>query len=236
VQKSQLIRIGTAAILIVVAVAPMALARELAGAAYDNSIAIDGVTGNQGIRTDPATVVGVGYVHPTQIDVGPLGGDFVAVGTANGAGATGDAGMSSCADDYDPKWTVYADGRSGGLYWCHDYTADAYTTGANPTFQITYSYCSAVSANRWVLKFAGTQRTCVSTGVSNGSEASVFLETTGPSTTDRNIDVKYTNLQVTLTGNINWQNFNANYSFRDPSYVVTSPSGTAINCYSGVLN
>lgn len=216
---------------------PLAVALEQAGYARIPTSAIDGVKGNQGIRTDPVTVNFVGFVHPTQVDTGAAGGDFVAIGTANGAGAPGDPGQPSCANDYDPKWTIYADGATGGLYWCADYTQDAYTTGANPTFQIYYDFCSPSGPVRWVLSFGGVQRRCVNQGTTSGDSAIVMLETTGASTTDRNIDVKYTNLKVNLTGSATWVNFDANFSVGGPApnYSIQIVNGTAVNAYLAPL-
>ena len=190
---------------------------------------VDGVKGNQGIRTDPATVNGVGYVHPVQIDTGGAGGDFVAIGTANGAG------VDQCANDYDPRWTIYADGETGGIYWCYDYTQDAYTTGANPTFQIYYDFCAPSGPTRWVLTFGGTQRRCVANSGTYGQLANVLLETTGNSTTDRNIDVKYTNVKVNLSGSTTWVDF-AGTGFADPNYSRQVPSGTSVNAYLAPLD
>lgn len=218
--------------------APPAVANEFAGAQRVSTlVAIDGLKGNQGIRTDPATVFGTGFVHAAQIDTGAQGGDFVAIGTANSAGAGGDPGQPSCADDYDPRWTIYADGITGGLYWCVDYTQDAYTTGANPTFQIEYGFCSPSGPVSWVLTFAGTQRRCAANSGSAGSRAIVMLETAGSSTTDRNIDVKYTTLKVNLTGFPTWLDFSATHQVGpDASYSVTLVSSTAVNAYLAPLD
>jgi len=219
------------------ALAPSALANEYS-AAYRvaASASIDGVKGNQGIRTDPPTVAGIGFVHAAWIDTGGPSGDFVSIGTSNGAGAQGSPGQSTCADDYDPRWTIYADGQTGGLYWCTSYTQDAYTTGVNPTFQIYYDFCSPSGPNAWVLTFAGTQRKCATNSGSGGSRASVGLETAGGSTVDRNIDVKYTNLQVNLTGSTTWINFSQSGVHVDPSYSLTVVSATAVNAYLAPLN
>jgi len=66
--------------------------------------AYSGLKGTQGIRTDPATVVGVGYVQITQLDTGATGGDFVAIGTSGIRRAAAcflvarDVGMASRAE------------------------------------------------------------------------------------------------------------------------------------------
>lgn len=213
------------------ALAPLAVALEQAGGARVTA-SIDALSGNQGIRTDPATVQDVGYVHPTQIDTGAQGGDFVAVGTANGLG------VSQCADDYDPRWTIYADGETGGIYWCADYTQDAFGAGANPTFAIVYQICPVGSGiARWALKFNGTLWRCQSQGTSSGAVAAVFLETTGVGTVDRNIDVKYTNLKISLTGSAAYVNFDANAVVGpSPNYTVQFVNATSLNAYLAPLD
>lgn len=192
----------------------------------------DGLKGNMGIRTDPATVVGVGYVHITQADTGSTGGDFVAIGTANGLG------VSSCANDYDAKWTGYYDRIIGGSYFCDDFSLDAYAAGSNPTFQIYYSFCQAANANRWVMTFNGVQRTCMNAGTTGAQALNIGLETTGGSTTDRNIDVKYTNLKKNLTGSTTWSDLgNPGASLViDPNYSYQFVSNTAQNFYLAPLD
>jgi hypothetical protein len=86
-----------------------------------------------------------------------------------------------------------------------------------------------------VLTFAGTQRRCATNPGSTGVAANAILETTGASTTDRNIDVKYTNLKVNLGGTTTWSNFSG-VGFADPSYSFTIVSGTAVNAYLAPLD
>lgn len=151
---------------------------------------VDRFKGNQHIRTDPATVQGIGYVHPIYMDVGAGGGDFVAIGTAKGVGS------DACADDYDAKWTVYSDWQVGGIYHCLDLALDKYSAGANPTFKIIREFCPIGEyAVRWVLYMGGVLYKCVNHAAQGADNVEVGLETTGPGTTDRNIDVSYTNLQ-----------------------------------------
>lgn len=137
---------GSMAVLLVVA--PMALANEFAAGYRDGAVPIfDGISGRMGIRTDPATVSGQGYVHIVQADVGATGGDFVAVGTYKSQGT------SSCADDFDPKWNGYWDRVTAGVYLCDDFSADVYSAGAVLPFEIAYKWCDSSVANRWVLTF-----------------------------------------------------------------------------------
>jgi hypothetical protein len=208
-----------------IATADFATARRTSGSAI-----YDGIQGNQGIRTDPATVVGVGYVHPIQADVGAVGGDFVAVGTANGVGA-GDF----CANDYDPKWTIYVDRIIGGAYQCIDYTQDAYGAGANPTFLISWKYCVAVHGNRWVLEFGGAQRTCIYSASAGATRVLAGLETNGDEITDRNIDVRYTNMLRHDVGGA-WVDMNANEEREDPSYRTDRLTPRSFDNYLPPLN
>ncbi|MGI8822089.1 MAG: hypothetical protein ACR2JP_02080 [Acidimicrobiia bacterium] len=179
-------------------VASVALAEFAAGDRFSAPGTFDGFRGNQNIRTDPATVAGIGFVHPVQMDIGVLGGDFVAIGTSNGLGADG------CADDYDAKWTVYTDGVDDGEYFCNDEQLDAYGVGANPAFSITHGFCPSEILDRWLMSFGGTLWACYVGSSSVARRAIAGLETTGGSTVDRNIDVKYTNLNVNRSGNTDW--------------------------------
>ena len=49
------------------------------GTIWAGSPIYDGLKGNQAMRSDLATVTGVGYGHPAQADTGAPGGDFVAI-------------------------------------------------------------------------------------------------------------------------------------------------------------
>jgi hypothetical protein len=190
----------------------------------------DGFKGNQGIRTDPATVVGIGYVHASQMDVGAVGGDFVAVGTANGLGA------GNCADDYDAKWTIYVDWRLGGIYGCADAALDVYSAGANPSFDISWSWCSALNRSTWIMKFDGVQRRCLTSASTVGSRAIGLLETTGGGTTDRNIDVKFTNLMKNYGSGATWYPYGTGIQVVAPNYTYQTVSSTAFNVYLAPLD
>jgi hypothetical protein len=200
------------------------------------SSSLDGFQGWHNIRTDPATVNGIGYVHIMQMDTGALGGDFIAIGTAKGVG------VGNCADDYDAKWTIYTDGISGGVYFCNDESVDKYAAGAIPFFQINWSWCPSASANRWTMYMGtpspGTLWACYSNTSSTSRAAIAGLETTGGSTTDRNIDVKYTNLKTNSVGSSTWNNFNASTAIigTDPNYSNTYVSATAFNVYLAPLD
>lgn len=217
--------------LVALAIASPAIAAEQEARRVDHTTQnIDAFKGFQGIRTDPATVSGVGYVHPTQVDVGAYGGDFVAIGTANGLG------VDNCANDYDAKWTVYTDGVIGGVYRCDDEKLDAYTTGSNPSFTIQRAWCPSQSATRWLLFFGGTLWRCMSHSATGAIGAAAGLETTGSSTTDRNIDVKYTGLNTSNINSSTWNAFGAGTSIHSPNYSYQYVSTTAFNVYLAPLN
>jgi hypothetical protein len=197
----------------------------------EGSAILDGFRGSQAIRTDPATVAGIGYIHPIQMDTGAPGGDFLAIGTANGWG------VDNCADDYDAKWTIYTDGRSGGVYFCNDESLDAYSAGANPSFRISWGWCNSEHANRWQMVMGGLIWACYANTASAGITVGAGLETTGGSLTDRNIDVKYTDMQFSLTGSQTWINFGPSSTyFTAPSYTNQYVSATAFNVFLAPLD
>jgi hypothetical protein len=222
-----------AIVLLMVGAAPVSAIEQAFGKVQAADQIYDGFKGNQGIRTNPATVGGEGWAHPTQVDVGPSGGDFVAVGTFMGNGPDG----TFCDDDYDPGWTVYVDKVIGGVYGCTDYSPDAFGAGSNPSFEISYKFCVAVQANRWVLTFAGVQRTCIFSASSGGQAFAAGLETTG-TITDRNIDVKYTNLYKSLIGSSAWTQAGntAVHAFASPNYTYQYVSLFAFNTYLAPLD
>jgi hypothetical protein len=215
--------------------ATSALADEQAsGQRTFGSAALDGFRGRQGIRTDPATVTGVGYAHPTQMGIGSLGAAFLAVGTHNGLGTSGHA--QDCANSSNPLWSVYVDGELAGAYFCEIVSANAYGADTNPAFRIEYGFCPSVSANRWLLSFGGTLWRCKSSGATGASFIGAGLETIGSSMTDRNIDVKYTNMEFNLVGFSSWASADMQDHFESPNYSHTYVSPTAFNVFLAPLN
>jgi hypothetical protein len=215
-------------LVVTLSIAPFALAGELAFTYVNGgSPVFDGLMGNIGQRTDPATVVGIGYVHATQADVGALGGDFVAIGTANGVGVPG----TGCANDYDAKWSGYYDGQVGGTYFCEDFEPDAFAVGSYPTFSIEYKTCPLGGGTKWVLFLYGATRGCVSTGTSAAFWVVTMLETTGAGTVDRNIDVNFINLKWSLTGQATWVNYGNVATQIAPNYSYTYVSATSHNIF-----
>jgi hypothetical protein len=215
-------------------VAPTRAGELSVGYQYAGTPYYDGFKGNQEIRTNPSTVNGVGYVHPTQLDVGALGGDFIAIGTANGAGAPGET--YSCADDYDSKWSIYVDWMFGGLYNCVTIAEDVYGKGANPSFEISWRYCPTQGGDRWVLFFDGTPRRCLYHSSHAGIVIDAGLETTGPSNQDRNIDVKYTGLQERLISGSAWYSYGQGSHDIAPSYTYQYAGSGAFNVYLAPLD
>lgn len=187
-----------------------------------------GLRGNQGIRTNPGTVNGVVYVHPTQMDVGSVGASFVAVGTANGAG------VDNCANDYDPHWTGYYDGEIAGVYFCFDFGQDNWTTGDSPHFRIERD-CQLGPNVRWGLYFAGSQRACIDSGASGASRAIVGIEVGSNNGADRNVDAKYTSLDRRWSGG-SWVAYDNTSSIVDPNYSFSRVSNTAVNTYLAPLD
>lgn len=192
----------------------------------------DGLKGNLNTRTDPATISGIAYVHITQADVGSPGGTFIAIGVANGAG------VDNCADDYDSLWTGYYDGEIGGLYFCEDFDHDFYGVGSNPNFKIYYETGALCGGNRWILTLNGITRACLVTSGSSAQHVNVGLEVVSypPDPTDRNIDVKFTNLYMNLTNGTNWLELGTPQWLVDDFYTKSWVSNTAENFYLAPLN
>lgn len=228
----------------VAAVLVPVLALSTAGSAAANEFAFGwvlagspiytGFLGTAELRTDPATVVGVGYVHPVQMDIGSYGGDFVAVGTSNGMGT--DAGATyNCSDHYDARWDIYTDGVIGGIYECHDNQTNAFVAPSSQAFKIDWRFCTGDGANRWVMRWNSHDQLCLN----SSSHAAIWfgagLETAGSSSTDRNIDVRYWTMQYQLSGG-SWSNVGFVSKNVDPSYSFTNPVTTNFNTYLAPLN
>lgn len=209
-----------------------ALANEYATGARQANY-FDGIKGNQDIRTDPATVVGVGYNHPIWVVYRPASSfDFVSIGTRNGLGPSG----TSCANDYDAKWTVYIDRIINGVYGCWDEAHDLYAAGANPSFEISWGVCSGFY--RWVMKFGGVTYQCIYAPWGNAQWIEIGIEVTGNDSVDRNIDAKWTNLKKSYVSSSVWDNFGSCTTLGtvDPNYDVDTVSVTACNTYLPPLN
>jgi hypothetical protein len=227
-------RIGRALTSVVLASlvgANVAMANEFAFGRVASDL-YDGISGNMGIRTDPATVLGDAYVHFAQMQV-PGGVDFIGLGTVKGAGTTG--GTVNCSSHYGgAHWTGYYDYVVNGVYACQNFSTSAWVTGDNPSFQILYTTCPTIGT-RWVLTFAGAQRTCIYNGNTQGPKIVAGLETL--TTADRNIDVKYTNLKKNLPGSSTWSNMgDTRPGYTDPNYAYTYVSTSAFNVFLPPLN
>lgn len=196
-RRTNVFRALAAAVVLVVASQSAASANEFAMNASPIDVLVDGVKGNQGIRTDPTTVNGISYVHPTQIDIGAANGDFVAVGTYKGWGP------STCTDDFDAQWSGYVDGETGGIYFCQTFGTNQYGTGEVSSFQISYQACGPDGVKKWALVYGGTLRRCVTSAATNGVWAQVGLETVN-TTVDRNIDVRHSGLYINKTTDSAW--------------------------------
>jgi hypothetical protein len=198
-----------------------------------NTPLIDGLKGNQGIRTDPATVSGVSFVHTAQVNI-DVAGTFVAIGTYKGAGTAG--GQPNCPAHYDPgsHWSGFYDGEINGVYFCTSFGTNQWLAGANPSFKIEWAYCPTIG-NRWVLTFAGTTRTCIF-GPSSAVAVTGGLETVQASTVDRNIDVKWTNMMWSVGGNTFVNVGNTQPGYCDDFYTYQYVSDSSWNTYLAPLN
>jgi hypothetical protein len=189
-----------------------------------------GIAGWQNIRTDPPTHSDEAYVHFAQVlKTGEANGDFVAVGSANGVG------VQDCPDQYNGKWDVYTDGRIGGVYFCHTHDVNRFSAGDDIPFKILRVNCGTISdpLYGWNMSMAGHDWACYATSWGTGQMLSVGLEHAGTSATyqtDRNLDVKYTNLQVKPTGGT-WSDFLVGQGHTDPSYTETYLTDTSAKMY-----
>lgn len=158
----------------------------------------DGVRGTQWIRTDPATVAGIGYVHAIQVqrNLDPNDPDFIAIGTMNGVGVSG----TQCANHYDPLWGIYVDWVLYGVYTCKDIVANYIGVGGAANSTIQWTFCDGASAYRWVLSFASTVRACVNASWHSGGRIVWGIETV-PTSTERNLDIRWLDPQQNLVGN-----------------------------------
>ena len=91
------------------------------------------------------------------------------------------------------------------------------------------------SAARWLLSFGGTLWRCKNSGAVGATRAAAGLETVN-TTVDRNIDVKYTELNINRIGNLTWLDFSANDNIADPNYTVNVVSYTAVNVFLAPLD
>lgn len=192
---------------------------------------LDGVRGAQGIRTSPGTVNGVAYAHPVQMDVGSQGTSFIGIGTYNGAGTTD----ANCPNDYDAGWSGYYDGEIGGVYFCTKFADDAWVAGSSPSFRIERD-CQLGGNIVWGVYFAGTQRACLNSGAAGATKTGASLEVVSNDGADRNIDVKYTSLDVNFTSGSAWNTFSHNATYVDPNYSFGAVSNTAFNTFLSPLD
>jgi hypothetical protein len=184
-------------------------------------VAADWFRGQTNIRTNPATVNGTGYVHAAQVGF-PNSGDFVAIGTSNGLGVPG----SQCGNDYDPDWSIYTDGKIAGEGFCVLHQQDVYQTNDNPSFSISRGFCPSASATRWLMSLGGVLWACYSLGQQQTDQVRGILETTGGSSVDRDIDVRFNGVEYRLNGASSFQDFGNGDPITDDNYMNDTISST----------
>lgn len=227
----------SAAVGVLVLLAPAALGGNEFAAYIQNAVGpvYDGLRGNMNIRTDPATDPDVTYAHITQMDLGSPEGTFIAIGTYNGAAVPHP--NSNCTASLNPLWSGYYDGEIGGAYFCEKFASNQFGIGSNPTFQMLWD--PVVCGGQWVLTFNGITRACLATAASSSDWLVVGLETRSlpDDPTDRNIDVKYTNLKRNQTNGTQWLDLGTPILQKiDPNYTGSHPSTTAYNLYLAPLD
>lgn len=209
-----------------------AQAGEQAGAdVYTSSVDFDAWHGDHEIRTGPATVNGVGYIHGMQMDVGAQGGSFIAIGTSRGLGVPG----TQCSDQYSGGWDIYTDGEIGGVYFCRIEELNAYNAGDTAAFTLRWGDCPGAAQDRWLFFMGGPLRRCDNASSHTASRVMVMLETTGSSNVDRNLDVTYTNLEWRSTEGVYVKSENMRGD-ADPSYTVSFPANGKVNAFLAPLD
>jgi hypothetical protein len=87
----------------------------------------------------------------------------------------------------------------------------------------------------WQLTLGGVFRGCIQSGLTSGYMVAAMLETTGGSTVDRDIDVKYTNLLARQSGGSGFWALQGNVSdlgvVTDAAYTNTKVTDQAFNVY-----
>ena len=181
-----------------VLVAGLALANEFAfGQHWGGNV---GFKGNQLIRTNPATVIGWGFIHPAQVHIDG-NGTFIGIGTYKGRGTVA-GNTSDCPNQYSPSdWSGYYDYEINMVYNCYPFCEDCWQTNDEPSFKIDWNYCPTIG-NRWVLTFDGTRRGCLYSS-SHFDGVSAGLEVLPGGLTDYNIDVTWKNMENRSSG-LNW--------------------------------
>lgn len=216
-----------AALTAALALAAPASAEQTAVSKYTSSTNFDAFRGDHLIRTNPATVNGIGYVHALQLDIGAPGENFVAIGTAKGVG------VDNCPNSYDSPWDIYTDGAIAGAYFCHTEANNLYTAGDSAGFTITWANCPGTSNPRWVMYMDGFRR-CISAGTSQGSRTIAMLETTGGSNVDRNIDFTAYNMEYKISGT--WVGMNGLSQSVANNYSITIPQPDRANIFLAPLD
>jgi hypothetical protein len=206
-------------------------AEQTAVVKHSSTSVFEGFLGHQLIRTNIATVNGIGYVHTQQMDIGAPAGAFVAIGTAKGFGVPG----TNCPDSYNSPWDIFTDGTIGGVYFCRTEANDVYGAGDGADFKIVWGTCPSTSTNQWLMYFGGFRR-CLSATASQGSRVVAMLETTalGGTTVDRNIDFTASGMQYRIGGT--WIGMNGLAQVIAPSYEITVPQPDTANVFLPPLN
>jgi hypothetical protein len=167
---------------------------------YDPSGSTTGLKGQEDLVS--ATVqTGRTIVHPAQVRSASTS-DFLGWGTAKGVG------VDECPDYYGSGWQVYLDGVAFGVYFCYQPYATLSATAQNQTFQIQQHTCPFYPyTNKWVLYWAGTVKTCVSTNFTATPDVVAGSESIG-TTADQNLDVHWESMKY-LNSSYVWTNWGA---------------------------
>ncbi len=216
-------------IVMVLGIARLAHANESAiGERFSAPGTFDGFRGYQDIRSDLPIAIDVTYAHPVQVDTGMLeDADFLGIGTYKGDDVGG------CAEDNDAKWSIYTDGIIDGIYFCTTEAMDKFGIGDKPTFEIIYDFCPSTLDDRWLMFFDEVLWACYGGGSSVARNANAGLETCcdGPPAVDRNIDVKYRDMEVSRSSQAHWIAMAPSQGLLDCCYEYDFINNRAFNVY-----
>jgi hypothetical protein len=194
-----------------------------------------GFRGSQKLVTGPSAITGVSFNRAAQVFFGtdPGTGEniFAAVGTARGIGTVG-GDLLNCDDDYSSGFGGYTDGwRVGTGYFCEDLTAHIYRPPDNPAWRIEYD--PICGASKWYLKIGNASR-CYG-GLPGTAINAKGMEEIAGTTTDVNLDTKYTDLMKRLPGLSTWQAWGTGIEQMSPStYHTEHISNQAFNIWQNL--
>ncbi len=165
---------------------------------------------------------GVTIAHPGQVNFQTAaGGDFLGLGTYKGQGPGQDP---TCSSNYGTGWTVYADGRVLGVYFCQPFQV----LSGNAQSQSLIIQRAAGSGScpgdpgppGWIVEWQLVELECFSNlRFSSTQWVSAGAENVG-GTTGMAIGLSYVQLQFRQSGHT-YEYWPSRYVQSDPGYTIT---------------